>query len=262
PVALAALAAGKHVLVEKPLALTAEGCARIAAAARAAGRCVSVTHELRVSSQWGLIRREIAAGAIGTPLAGVYTLFRRPFRGGAAGWRHDPARVGSWILEEPVHFFDLLLWYFDGHGNPVSLRAQANGADGLTANLAVTARYASGAFFTVSQILTGFEHHCTLDIGGSAGALRAWWSAAEARTTEPVAGLSLQRGAAPPETQGFTRSGEIFELIEHLRGSIAGFRAGTSPLPAEEASRAVLMCLAAEESCRTGRDVALAFPPR
>ncbi len=258
--AVAALAAGMHVLVEKPLGNSVAECDRIMAAAGAAGRCVSVGHELRVSTQWGMIRDEIAAGHIGLPMAANYTLFRRPFRGGAGGWRHDPARVGSWILEEPVHFFDLLLWYFAEHGHPATLRADATtGADGLQANLSATVRYASGAFFTVTQILTGFEHHCALDIGGSAGAIRAWWSGGDARITTPTAGLSiLRQGAEAPETLDFPTSGEIFELTEHLRGSIEAFRVGGSPMPAGEARRAVLLCLAAEEACRTGAIIDLA----
>jgi hypothetical protein len=93
-------------------------------------------------------------------------------------------------------------------------------------------RYASGASFTVTQLLSGFEHHCALDIGGSAGALRAWWSGADARTLMPEAGLSI------------------------LRRSIAAFRAGQSPMDATEARRSVLLCLAVEQSCRTGGTVA------
>ena len=254
---LAALEAGCHVVVEKPLATSTADLDRIVAAERASGKRVSVVHELRVSEQWGLIRQEIAAGAIGTPMAGVYSLFRRPFRGGSAGWRHDPARVGSWILEEPVHFLDLLVWYFGAHGTPATVQATATPGT-LGANLAMTVRYASGAFFTVTQILDGFEHHCALDIAGTEGALRSWWSAGDARVTESNAGLSIRRaGAEAPEAIRFGQSGEVFELVEHLRRSHAAFLAGTTPLSAEEAALSVRLCLAAEESVRLGRAVAL-----
>jgi myo-inositol 2-dehydrogenase/D-chiro-inositol 1-dehydrogenase len=257
--ALDALSRGLHVLAEKPLANTVPDCDRILAAATRS--CVSVTHELRVSTQWGMIKDEIAKGAIGSPMAASYTLFRRPFRGGAGGWRHDPARVGSWVLEEPVHFFDLLLWYFAAHGNPTTIRADATATpDGLQANLSATIRYASGAFFTVTQLLTGFEHHCALDIGGTAGALRAWWSGGDARITDAAAGLSILRaGAAAPERHSFPDSGELYELREHLRRSIEAFRRNESPVPAAEARRAVILCLAAEEACRTGATISLAF---
>jgi myo-inositol 2-dehydrogenase/D-chiro-inositol 1-dehydrogenase len=193
---LAALEAGCHVVVEKPLATSTADLDRIVAAERASGKRVSVVHELRVSEQWGLIRQEIARGAIGTPMAGLYSLFRRPFRGGSAGWRHDPARVGSWILEEPVHFLDLLVWYFGAHGTPASVQATATPGV-LGGNVAMTVRYGSGAYFTVSQLLDGFEHHCALDIAGTEGALRSWWSAGDARVTESNAGLSIRRWISP-----------------------------------------------------------------
>ncbi len=254
---VAALQAGCHVVVEKPLATSAEGLARILAAERTSGRLVSVVHELRVSEQWELIHREIAGGAIGVPMAGVYSLFRRPFRGGSGGWRHDPARVGSWVLEEPVHFLDLLLWYFAAQGVPASVQATATPGV-LGGNLAMTVRYGSGAFFTVTQLLDGFEHHCALDIAGTEGALRSWWSAGDARVTESDAGLSIRRaGAAAAESIRFGRSGEVFELVEHLRRSHAGFLAGESLMPAAAAALAVRVCLAAEAACGMAGVVAI-----
>ena len=44
----------------------------------------------------------IAAGAVGTPLYVLIELWRRPYRLGSDGWRWDPRRVGSWVLEEPI----------------------------------------------------------------------------------------------------------------------------------------------------------------
>lgn len=256
---VAALEAGCHVVVEKPLATSGADLERVLAAERDSGKLVSVVHELRVSEQWELIHREIAAGAIGVPMAGVYSLFRRPFRGGSGGWRHDPARVGSWILEEPVHFLDLLLWYFSAHGVPETVSATATPGV-LGGNVAMTVRYGSGAFFSVTQLLDGFEHHCALDIAGSAGALRSWWSAGDARVSESDAGLSIRRrGAAAAETIRFGRSGEVFELVEHLRRSHAGFLAGVSPLPAAEAALSVRVCLAAEAASRSGKEERIFF---
>ena len=60
----------------------------------------------------------IDAGAIGEPQYALIELWRRPYRLGADGWRYDINRVGNWILEEPIHFFDLARWYFAGVGDP------------------------------------------------------------------------------------------------------------------------------------------------
>ena len=102
----AALDHGKDVLLEKPMAATPEQCDRLLAAARRSGRVLTIGHELRLSTQWGGVKAIIDAGDIGEPMYALHTLFRFPYRPGAEGWRHDRSRVGSWILEEPVHAFD------------------------------------------------------------------------------------------------------------------------------------------------------------
>ena len=84
--AVAALTAGKDVLLEKPMALTVADCARINAAAVDSGRTVSVVHQFRLSSQWGAVKTLIASGAVGAARYANISLFRFPFRSGAGGW--------------------------------------------------------------------------------------------------------------------------------------------------------------------------------
>ena len=125
-IAIAALDAGKDVLLEKPMASTIAECEQILAAVRRTGRVLSVGHEFRISTQWGFIKRLIAAGEIGEPLYANVSLFRFPYRQGSGGWRYGRDTVGSWILEEPVHFFDMLMWWFAGAGDPASVQAFGN----------------------------------------------------------------------------------------------------------------------------------------
>ncbi|HEY3108352.1 MAG TPA: Gfo/Idh/MocA family oxidoreductase, partial [Chloroflexota bacterium] len=79
PIAVAALAAGKHVLVEKPLALSLEAAERILAAWRASGRMLMVGHVLRFWPEYVALAEVVASGRIGRPL-GVngYRLTSRP----------------------------------------------------------------------------------------------------------------------------------------------------------------------------------------
>src|SRR5262245_45520547 len=98
-VGVAALEHGKDVLLEKPMARTAEECDALIAAAARAGRVLSIGHELRLSAQWGRIKAMIDAGDIGEPRYALFELFRFPYRRGAGGWRHSRDRVGSWLLE-------------------------------------------------------------------------------------------------------------------------------------------------------------------
>src|SRR5579864_4255773 len=122
----AVLESGRHVLLEKPMALTLEHCSRLVQMARERKKVLAIGHELRMSSLWGKVKRLIEAGAVGEPLYELIELWRRPYRLGTDGWRYDISRVGSWILEEPIHFFDLARWYFQRAGEPVSVYATAS----------------------------------------------------------------------------------------------------------------------------------------
>ena len=170
-VGCAALAAGKDVLLEKPLATTRADCDRLVPAARASGRVLSVGHEFRLSTQWGRAKRLVDEDAIGAPLWVNVNLFRNPYRLGADGWRHDPARVGSWILEEAVHFFDFALWYLERYGDPVSIRthgrARPGRASGMVDVCSSALAFAGGAYATINQCVAGFEHHLVVEIAGT-----------------------------------------------------------------------------------------------
>src|SRR5436190_19284832 len=80
--AVAALEAGKHVLLEKPMATTLADAERLVAAAERSGRYIGIGLELHVSKQWARVRELIAEGALGRLRYANLTLFRRPFRGG------------------------------------------------------------------------------------------------------------------------------------------------------------------------------------
>jgi len=259
PIAVAALEAGKHVLVEKPMATTLADCDRIVAATKLSAGQLTVGLQCRLSPQWGRIRALIDEGAIGRPQHVHVSLFRHPYRQGSSGWRYDKARVGSWILEEPVHFFDLALWYLVGSGRPVTVRALGAGAAGMEPVLSVLMRFPDGATAAINQVLAGFEHHQTVEVVGDKGAVRATWSAATARSLESATTLRLKRaGADAFEELAVQRSGEVYELAKQAQASIAGFRSGKPLVSAEEGRAAVAVCLAAEASAKeAGRPIAV-----
>ena len=269
-VALAALHAGKDVLLEKPMATTLADCDALIAAERETGRLISVGHELRQSAQWGRIKTLLDADAIGAPLSLHINLFRNFYRSGADGWRYDRARVGSWLLEEAVHYFDLALWYFAALGDPVSLSAVGNrraGRDeGMFDNVSVLFRYAGGAYVTFNQSVAGFEHHLVLEITGADGAIRTHWSGTMDRDHSAAyelrvqsRGFPFERGVRECEKITIAKSGEVYELAEQIRLAAAAFGERRALVPAVEARKRVLMCLATEQSLREGREVALDF---
>ncbi|HLM13744.1 MAG TPA: Gfo/Idh/MocA family oxidoreductase, partial [Reyranella sp.] len=63
--AIKALEAGKHVLLEKPMATTLADSERLVAAAERSGRHCGIVLQLRVSRQWARVRELIAEGALG-----------------------------------------------------------------------------------------------------------------------------------------------------------------------------------------------------
>jgi len=261
--AIAALAAGKHVLLEKPLATSIADGERIVAAVAASGLYLGVGHELHVSKQWRRIKTLLDEGAIGRPRYASLALFRRPYRPGAGGWRHDADRVGSWILEEPVHYVDLLLWYFAGPRRAVEIEAfSIPSARGPRMHDAFTAvlRFDDGAYAVFSQCLSGFEHSLTLELAGDAGAMRSWWAGAMDRTLHPTFELKLQSGAdAPAELVPIERSGEVFELEGQLRLLVEDVPRRRPLVSARDGLRAVTLCLEAERSLVEKRPIALAL---
>jgi myo-inositol 2-dehydrogenase/D-chiro-inositol 1-dehydrogenase len=262
-VGVAALEAGKDVLLEKPMATTLADCDRLLAAARASGRVLTVGHELRLSAQYGRVKALIDAGEIGTPTYAAFSLFRFPFRPGSTGWRYDAARVGSWILEEPVHFFDFMMWYFDGIGDPMSVQALGNvGARGagLSDNFTAILRFPGQAHAVITETLAGFEYHQLLHVVGTGGAIRSWWSGVLDRTAQPTFELRIdRRGGRGAETVPVERSGELVELGEQARRVAAAFAERRPLLSGEEARKRIVVCLAAEQSLREGREIPLRF---
>jgi myo-inositol 2-dehydrogenase/D-chiro-inositol 1-dehydrogenase len=259
----AALSAGRFVLLEKPMAITLPDCQAIARAAAASGGRLAIGHELRLSSQWGEIRRIIERGTIGQPQYVLVELSRKPYRLGADGWRYDQARVGSWVLEEPIHFFDLARWYLRESGEPVELVAFANARDParplLYDNFSAMFRCENGSYAVVSQTLAAFEHHQTVKVSGTKGALWAGWSGALDRTTEPTAFLKVFDGEHLVEEPLPRASGEVFELREEIAACVACVREGAAPVAdARDGLWSAGLCLLAEESIRQGRTLRVA----
>ena len=261
-VAKAVLEAGKHLMLEKPMCLNIADCRALTELAQQKNLLLGVGHELRLSSLWSRVKQEIDAGAIGEPQYALVELSRKPYRPGADGWRYDIDRVGNWILEEPIHFFDLARWYLGTSDQPSSLFATANsrqaGHPELQDNFSAVVKYDSSKYAVVSQSLSMFEHHQTAKVAGTEGSLWASWSGAMDRTRHPSFFLKASNGDTVREIPIEKITGEIFELEDQVAMLLEAIHHG-KPLAttAEDGMWSVAMCLAAQQSVDTGQPIAM-----
>ena len=108
--AIAAAGAGKHVLVEKPMATTLDDGRRMLAAAERAGVVLCVNEQLRVQEPVVRARDMIAAGEIGTPaVVRAHRIGYLEERWMVRGWRQDAAQAGGgMLLDQGPHYFAML----------------------------------------------------------------------------------------------------------------------------------------------------------
>jgi myo-inositol 2-dehydrogenase/D-chiro-inositol 1-dehydrogenase len=259
-VASAVLSSGKHLLLEKPMCLTMEECDDLLGLAKEKDLRIAINHEFRLSSLWGKVKELIDKGVVGRPQYVLVELSRNPYRLGSDGWRFDINRVGDWILEEPIHFFDLARWYLSSVGKPESVYATANSRQvdhpELQDNCSAIVHFTGGAYAVVSQTLAAFEHHQTVKITGTKGAIWASWSGAMDRVRKATFFLKAFDGERLEEVPITRGAGELYELEEQIAAMVAAVRDG-SPLPCtgEDGKWSVAICLATQMSVKSGARV-------
>ncbi|TWU64939.1 1,5-anhydro-D-fructose reductase [Crateriforma conspicua] len=256
-VATAVLESNKHLLLEKPMGLDVSQCTSMIELAESRDRLLCVGHELRLSSMWGKVKSMIDEGFIGDPRYCLVELSRNPYRQGSGGWRYDINRVGNWILEEPIHFFDLARWYLQSAGDPQTIYANASSRQvdhpELQDNFSAIMRFDGGPYAVISQTLAAFEHHQTVKVTGTKGALWASWSGAMDRTRHPTFQLRAFDGNEVVTVPIDKPTGELFELEDQIERVCQAIVHDT-PLHCTgmDGRWSVAMCQAAAESVETG----------
>jgi predicted dehydrogenase len=120
---LQALQAGKHVICEKPLALTLEQADELIRAAAAAGRLLAVNHVLRYSPLFETAERIIQERILGEPLHYFFENYAEDERLPRDHWFWESSKSGGIFIEHGVHFFDLYHWWF-GRGEVLAAHAE------------------------------------------------------------------------------------------------------------------------------------------
>jgi predicted dehydrogenase len=151
PAALAALRAGKHVLVEKPMALDVAQCEQMIEAAKKAGKILMVAQVVRFWPDYAAARDILRSGRLGPVKT---ALFQRKCAAPAWGkWLKDAGKSGGGAFDLLIHDVDYCLELF---GKPASVRSKGveemgRGIDWVTAEL----EYPGGP----AVVITGGWHH-------------------------------------------------------------------------------------------------------
>ena len=119
-IAIRALEAGKHVLIEKPMALTAEDCENIVSVAAANNRQAMVAHVLPFFPEYAYLRNAVASGEFGKLLGGHFNrVISDPLWLGKDFWSED--KVGGPLIDLHVHDAHLIRFLF---GMPTAVKTR------------------------------------------------------------------------------------------------------------------------------------------
>ena len=154
PLAIAAAEAGKHVIVEKPMAISVQECRDMIAAADKAGTTLMVAQHLRYAPEARAAKRLLDEGKLGTIEAVRTELFgggmrgRRRRRRQGERWMQDARRSGGgMMMSEQVHHIDLLRYYAGNvkRVNGVCKSLQEHMVHGAEDLVSATLEFESGA---------------------------------------------------------------------------------------------------------------------
>lgn len=247
-----ALDAGMHVLCEKPISLTRDGCEQLGEAVRRSGRVFQIGFELRYSGVARAVRGLVERGRLGRVMLLTVRVVRdwRP----PAGWRSQRPRSGGLFAELVCHYTDLAS-YLLGEGAVRASLAGRRGGDGAFAEYAATVlSYPSGAAASINVCTATAQagREVPLAVFGDAGRAEAEIISGRVRLL-PRGGDDSREDHTPArpagEVHGFPGS---LESIESFAECV---RTGAAPLADYAAGRAaVLTTLACQSALDAGHE--------
>ena len=249
--ALAALRAGKHVFLEKPITSTVADARRIVDASKRARGILQVGHICRFNPRYRAAKEAIAAGRIGK----IVSLASR--RNIPAAWTPTILNKIDPIVGDAIHDTDLMLWFTEdrvvsAYAQTVSVRGLKHPDIGQTMY-----RFAGGATATLETVWcmpekTPYDIDERMNIIGTEGFLQI-------QDTFPNLGIADQNKFHSPDTTYWpiyegVRGGALKEEFSYFANcALCGDKPkiGTP----EDALMALEATLAAEKSARTGKVV-------
>lgn len=258
--AVAALNAGKHVIVEKPIDITLAAADEIIAAERRSGRTVTVISQRRFQPAFRFLHEAATNGRLGriTLATAESTFWRSQAYYDSDDWRGSQALDGGGaLMNQGIHAMDLLTWIL---GEPVEVSAYSatlahqriEVEDTLTANI----RFAGGALATLTAATGAYPDRAVrLTVAGDAGTAvvaderLAYLRTRDAETGESGGGAGQADTMSEVSAPGHIDDAHCAQIVDF----IAAVRGRRPPLvTTSDGRRALALVLASYESARSG----------
>ena len=229
--AIDALNAGKHVFIEKPMAVTIEECRQIYKAVQTSGKRLMVGFNRRFAPFYVEMKNNLKGRT--SPMV-VSCRMNSP--GIENGWAAEK-RQGGVVLGEGCHFVDLMYWLTESE--PVSVSAYGFGEH----NVSATLKFADGSIGNFIYTVVGSET--------SGGEMVEVFAPGVSVATEDFKRISVKKKKRDARSKFFAAKG----YMEQLESFVQSLKNGTeTDITAIDGARATLGCLLMLESVRTGSE--------
>ena len=262
PIALACIAAGCHVIIEKPIALSIQDADRVIEAAKRANVKVCACHQNRFNKSVQKIRQAVEQGRFGRMMHGTAHIrwYRDQEYYRQAPWRGTWEQDGGALMNQCIHNIDLLRWmmgneidevvaytdqlihpYIQAEDLGIALIKFKNGAYGIVEG--TTNVYPDN----MEETLYLFGERGTVKAGGqSVNIIEEWMFADDKNDTDEVKETFKEN---PPNVYGFGHIPLYADVIDAIQTDRQPY------MTAEDGKRAVELVLAIYQSAQEGKPV-------
>lgn len=252
--ALAAIAAGKHVLCEKPLAMTLAEAVDMVAAAKAAGVVFATNHHLRCSGSHRAIRDLIRTGRIGRVLSlRIFHAVHLPAQ--LQGWRINDAGAGGGVIPDiTVHDADVARFLLGEDPETVVGQMTSSGmGQGVEDSAMSVWTMPSGAMVMSHESFTHPFAGSGVEVHGTEGSIFARGVMTQLPVGEIDLVTAVGREAVPYSPHNLYVQG-VTDFLAATEGK------GTPAASGEDGVASLAVALAVREAARTGQSQRVKVP--
>lgn len=249
PIGIAAAKSGKHVMVEKPMAMTLKSADELIKTCKDNGVKLEVIHQNRFNKSVKLMRKALEEGRFGKMTHGQATVRwnRDDNYYAQASWRGTKLQDGGVLMNQSIHNIDLLQWTFGpvesvfGYTTTAMRKIEMEDVGGAVI------KFKSGAIGLIEAASTIYPKNIeeTLNVFGSTGSviiggiavnrIEAWEFP---ESEEEKKQIFASQESDPPTVYGFGHREVISDMIQAIRED------RTPAIPGEEGRKALEIILA------------------